>query len=650
MTTVSASPTSARAVSNTLHLRTTSIPTSPQRDSRRRSALFTMKLFTSCVLALALVSGALALPQPEIDYNFRLKESIVPPHGWQKISTAPADHIIHLRIGLPQSNFKELERHLYEVSDPFHSRYGQHLSKAEVDALVAPPKQSHNLVDEWLTSFGLGEEDLVRSSAQDWVTVKIPISVAEKMLNTKYHIWKYDGTDDHLIRTTDYSLPDHLHGHIELIQPTTIFARWNKMKATLHYDVGSLFKSSIKKVFSGNSHKADLLGSVPTVDPSCNATVTLSCLQQLYNFKDYRPQVPEKNSVGVSSYLEQFANLEDLKSFYLDQRPEAVNTTFELISVNGGLNNQTLVEAGVEANLDVQFAFGLSWPTRSVAFSTGGRPPFKPDHNTPENTNEPYADWLDYVLSHEDKLPLAISTSYGEAEQTIPEAYARRVCNDIAKLGALGTSVLFSSGDGGVGDGNPNPETQTCLTNDGRNVTRFMPTFPATCPYSTAVGGTNNVPEIAVFFSGGGFSDYFEQPTYQSHAVQKYLSALPKGAYEGLFNKQGRAFPDVAALGRRFRVWWKGNPISVGGTSASAPTFAAVVALLNDVRLAEGKRPLGFLNPWLYSLGAIGLNDITVGNNPGCGTPGFNATAGWDPVTGLGTPDFGKLRKVLPRY
>lgn len=141
-----------------------------------------MKLFTSCFLALAIASGALALPHPEAD--FRLKESIAPPRGWQKISAAPADHIIHLRIGLPQSKFDELERHLYEVSDPFHSRYGQHLSKAEVDTLVAPPKESLELVDEWLASFGLGEEDFVRSSAKDWVTVKVPIGVAEKMLNT----------------------------------------------------------------------------------------------------------------------------------------------------------------------------------------------------------------------------------------------------------------------------------------------------------------------------------------------------------------------------------------------------------------------------------------------------------------------------------
>lgn len=143
-----------------------------------------MKLFNSCLLALAIASGTLALQRQGVDYNYKVKERTAPPRGWQKISSAPADHIIHLRIGLPQSRFDELERHLYEISDPFHSRYGQHLSKAEVEELVAPHGASLDLVDEWLGAFGLGEEDFTRSSAKDWVTVKVPISVAEQMLNT----------------------------------------------------------------------------------------------------------------------------------------------------------------------------------------------------------------------------------------------------------------------------------------------------------------------------------------------------------------------------------------------------------------------------------------------------------------------------------
>ena len=61
--------------------------------------------------------------------------------------------------------------------------------------------------------------------------------------------------------------------------------------------------------------------------------------------------------------------------------------------------------------------------------------------------------------------------------------------------------------------------------------------------------------------------------------------------------------------------------------------------------------PLGFLNPLVYTLDALvpgrAWNDITTGNNPGCGTPGFNATKGWDPVTGVGTPNFGKLKEIV---
>lgn len=105
----------------------------------------------------------------------------------------------------------------------------------------------------------------------------------------------------------------------------------------------------------------------------------------------------------------------------------------------------------------------------------------------------------------------------------------------------------------------------------------------------------------------------------------------------------------------------------VSGTSAAAPTFAAIVSLLNDVRIASNRTPLGFLNPFLYSKGVQGLTDILTGNNPGCGTEGFNASQGWDPgecfgfvhdissrrtyeyrlVTGLGTPKFEVLKSLV---
>ena len=79
-------------------------------------------------------------------------------------------------------------------------------------------------------------------------------------------------------------------------------------------------------------------------------------------------------------------------------------------------------------------------------------------------------------------------------------------------------------------------------------------------------------------------------------------------------------------LPHSFRVFWGGEPVLIGGTSASSPAFAGIVALLNDARLSAGLPPLGFLNPFFYSKGAAGFNDITVGNSTGCGTIGFNVS------------------------
>jgi len=87
-----------------------------------------------------------------------------------------------------------------------------------------------------------------------------------------------------------------------------------------------------------------------------------------------------------------------------------------------------------------------------------------------------------------------------------------------------------------------------------------------------------------------------------------------------------QAYPDVPAQGENFRIFYKGKAEPVGGTSVSSPAFAGFVSLLNDARLNAGLPPMGFLNPFLYSSGFVGLNDISIGNNSGCGTPGFNVS------------------------
>jgi tripeptidyl-peptidase I len=78
------------------------------------------------------------------------------------------------------------------------------------------------------------------------------------------------------------------------------------------------------------------------------------------------------------------------------------------------------------------------------------------------------------------------------------------------------------------------------------------------------------------------------------------------------------------------------------GTSASAPVFAAIINRINGERLKKSKSPVGFILPALYSNPHV-LDDVTEGDNPGCGTRGFKTAKGWDPVTGLGTPNYGRM-------
>jgi tripeptidyl-peptidase-1 len=146
--------------------------------ARSNTPVFMRSFFT---VALVIAGGVLA---KDANCHFKLKETVPSPRGWVNHGIPKPDHNINLRIGLPQPNFGLLEQHLYEVSDPFHERYGQHLSKEEVEALVAPHQESINSVDKWLATFGIKESDIQRSPGKDWVKLRIPVALAEEMLNT----------------------------------------------------------------------------------------------------------------------------------------------------------------------------------------------------------------------------------------------------------------------------------------------------------------------------------------------------------------------------------------------------------------------------------------------------------------------------------
>ena len=119
---------------------------------------------------------------------------------------------------------------------------------------------------------------------------------------------------------------------MELIQPTTMFARLKGHKTTFHWSKPDQQTSNSPATVNGG--KINLPGGI-TVDASCNTTITVSCLKQLYNAVGFVPSGTNGNQIGITGYLEEFANIADLQQFYADQVPEAVNTSFNFLSVNG---------------------------------------------------------------------------------------------------------------------------------------------------------------------------------------------------------------------------------------------------------------------------------------------------------------------------
>jgi tripeptidyl-peptidase-1 len=263
-------------------------------------------------------------------------------------------------------------------------------------------------------------------------------------------------------------------------------------------------------------------------------------------------------------------------------------------------------------------------------------------------------------LDNETTVPWVHSVSYGSQGDYPSLAYRFRLDAEFQKLGARGLSIIFASGDSGAGcQGDGTEAACKC---------ELYPSFPATCVYITSVGATafiagNTGAEKAVmrasigFKSGGGFSQEFDRPDYQKDAVNTYLNSgvtLPPAC---AWNSTSRATPDVGALGDiHFQIVDGGSVSSIGGTSASAPTFAAIVSLLNEQRLNAGKAALGFLNPWIYQSASSNPNafyDVTQGDNVAadcCASSelgGFNTAAGWDPVTGVGTPNYDVLKTLI---
>jgi len=274
--------------------------------------------------------------------------------------------------------------------------------------------------------------------------------------------------------------------------------------------------------------------------------------------------------------------------------------------------------ADVEVMLDAEIAGAVAPGARIAMY-------FAP------NSDQGFLDAVTTAIHDTTNKPSVISISWGAAESAWTQQARDALSQAISAASAMAVSVCVASGDGGSSDG----------VDDGAS----HADFPASSPYVLGCGGTtlsgsgsSIASETTWSDSGGGVSDYFPLPAWQSKAN---VPPPPAG-----FSGGGRGVPDVSGdadpnSGYQIRV--DGSNMVAGGTSAVAPLWAALIALMNQ---QLGKN-VGFLNASLYAVPGYPsnpgpLHDITTGSNGA-----YSAGSGWDPCTGLGSPDGARLSKAL---
>jgi tripeptidyl-peptidase-1 len=448
--------------------------------------------------------------------------------------------------------------------------------------------------------------------SKDFITCTVTVAQAERIFNVKYFNFQHaDGT---LFQGTvgPYSVPQPIAQHLDLISGLV-----------------GIPEIDVKRG--------------PVVNPSpapASKDITPVIIRARYNISEDIVCTNSNNSHAVAEFQSQFYSPTDLQDFFKTYVPYA---PYEAVAKVVGTNIPT--DPTLEASLDIQYITGVA-PNATTWFYSYASFNFFND----------LLNWTS-TLASSVPIPWLHSVSYGTQGGYPTDSVVSRLDTEFQKIGARGVSVLIASGDDGSGCTKGGEEVCGCI---------LYPSYPGSSPYVTAIGATkfltgNSGPEGAVtaFGSGGGFFVDDSVQAYQAAAVANYFTTaaadnlpLPPSCS---YNASNRATPDGAALGDvHFQVYLNGRVVSVGGTSASTPTFSAVVTLLNDIRLNNGENTLGFLNPWIYSTAAsnpTAFFDVTVGNNvvADCcaNAGGFPCAVGWDPVTGVGTPNFAVLSTLV---
>jgi kumamolisin len=338
------------------------------------------------------------------------------------------------------------------------------------------------------------------------------------------------------------------------------------------------------------------------VAPAAAAALTPVQVAQLYQFPT--SQNGQGQTIGIIELGGGYTP-SDLQTFF--SKLGLPQPTVVSVSVDGAQNSPSQPPAGpdYEVALDIEVAGAVAPASRIAVY-------FAP------NTDQGFLDAVGAAIDDTANDPAVISISWGGPESSWTAQSMDAFEQRFQDAAALGITVFCASGDNGSSDG----------VSDGR----AHVDFPASAPHATGCGGTHLEAsgttissEVTWSGSGGGVSDHFPLPTWQNGA------GVPPSVNPG--GRVGRGVPDVAgdadpATG--YEIVVGGSNTTVGGTSAVAPLWSGLTALLNQ---GLGKRA-GFLNPQIYQP----AERATFGDITGGGNGGYSARPGWDACTGWGSP------------
>ncbi|KAH8122416.1 subtilisin-like protein [Trichoderma asperelloides] len=578
----------------------------------------------------------LNIPKRDIPNTHNLHERHISPlaHQWTKKEKIPRTVKLPMRIGLRQVNLAAGEEKLLEIL-------------------------------KWLIESGISADRIGQSVNKQWVQFDASVEEVESLLYADFFLWEHtSGSED--IAAEEYHIPIHIQEHIDYVTPGI---RLRTGIAKTHSNIHSKKRAAS---LSGRPDASLLSGFPHPNSTTCSIYVTEDCTRAQYSIPHGTTGFPG-NQLGIFESANDHYSRQELDVYFSTLYPYIPNGTWpEERLIDGAVgaiedpSNLTDVEDGAESALDFNSAIPLIYPQGTVLFqeddqwykSHGGYSGF---WNTfldaidgsyctysafGETGNCTDTDCLDPV--YPDPNPGGYK---GELQCGVYKP-TNVISISYHQLALQGITIVTSSGDVGVG------QQSQC---GGAERQIFSPHSAASCPYVLA-----KLNEVATtrFASGGGFSQIFGTPGYQQQAVTAYFdqveSSLPFSGYNnfvingnyssvtsGVYHRGGRGYPDVAAVGDRQVVFTGGKWQLIGGTSLSSPAFASVITLINEARLEAGKSTLGYLHPVLYANPQV-FHDVTVGQNPGCNnSPGFPAATGWDPVSGLGTPNFPALMDLL---